>query len=298
MIVGAGLAGLIAAHAFPKMQIFEAEAEPRAIHKALLRFRSDAVGDLIGIEFRPVRVHKGIWFEGREVNPSIRFSNLYARKVIGKTLSRSIESTESVTRYIAPTSLYEELTSRLESRITWNSPIDFSQTEIASPVVNTAPLTFPLADLKLTPRIEFRRSGIVVKRFKIANTDVFQTIYFPDPATPVYRASITGDLLICEFCEDPKNTSWWNEVAAAFGLFGASVDPLETSHQKYGKIAPIDEGIRRALIAKLTDDHQIYSLGRFATWRNILLDDLVHDIAVVRRLMNASTYERRLVNAR
>ena len=39
----------------------------------------------------------------------------------------------------------------------------------------------------------------------------------------------------------------------------------------------------------------IYSFGRFATWRpGLLLDDLIHDLTVIRRLANEGTYSKRI----
>ena len=71
MIVGAGLAGLISAHIFPGERIIEASPEPKQSHRALLRFRSPAVGELTGIEFKPVTVRKAIWSNGHFHNPTI-----------------------------------------------------------------------------------------------------------------------------------------------------------------------------------------------------------------------------------
>ena len=55
-IVGAGLAGLIAGSIFPRAQLFEAGDESQSIHKAVLRFRTSAVGDATGVEFKKVNV--------------------------------------------------------------------------------------------------------------------------------------------------------------------------------------------------------------------------------------------------
>jgi hypothetical protein len=38
----------------------------------------------------------------------------------------------------------------------------------------------------------------------------------------------------------------------------------------------------------LTEEHNIYSLGRFATWRQLLLDDLVKDIGVIEKLIDGN----------
>jgi hypothetical protein len=40
---------------------------------------------------------------------------------------------------------------------------------------------------------------------------------------------------------------------------------------------------------RLTHEHNVFSLGRFATWRNILLDDVVDDIVQVKRLLKSSS---------
>lgn len=290
MIVGAGLAGLIASHAFPRAPIIEAQPEPRAIHKALLRFRGTEVADLVGIPFRPVRVHKGIWLDGKWSEPNIQVANLYSTKVLGALADRSIWRLASETRYIAPEDLYERLVEAQYSRIQWGTQASFHRGQ--EPVISTAPMPVVLRSLGVHCDEEFARSPVHVERFRLPNADVYQTVYFPGPEHTLYRASITGSMLICEFVGEPEG-EWLRDVERAFAL-PQEMEWLEAVNQRYGKIAPIDEGVRRALISRLTDDAGVYSLGRFATWRNILLDDVVHDIAVIKKLINASEYDRRL----
>jgi hypothetical protein len=79
----------------------------------------------------------------------------------------------------------------------------------------------------------------------------------------------------------------------AFGIYSLG-DDLGTSEQRYGKIVPLPAEPRRALLTRLTTQHGVYSLGRFATWRNVLLDDVVNDLAVIRKLLRASEYDHRL----
>jgi hypothetical protein len=126
---------------------------------------------------------------------------------------------------------------------------------------------------------------------------VYQTVYFPDDRTRLYRASITGSTLICEFAGGPPEgvDNWMETIDAAFGLAGVPwYTTAEGVTQRYGKIAPIDDSARRSLLFGLTQNCGIYSLGRFATWRNLLLDDVVDDIAVIKRLMRtADSYELR-----
>lgn len=301
-IAGAGLAGLIAAHAFPRMPIFEAADGPADNHKALLRFRSSVVGDLVGIEFRPVEVRKGIWMNGGFVAPTIQTANLYSRKVLGgKMLPRSIWNLDPVTRYIAPETFYEELIENVGSRIEWGTQVKFVPHH-GAPLISTAPLPVMaeyLDDFHAT-EVTFEREPITVQRFRVPGADVYQTVYFPGHDTDLYRASITGDLLICEFAGDGiLRHGWANMVRDAFGICPSTLYPdnkLERVAQKYGKIAPIDEAKRKALIGRLTTENNIYALGRFATWRNLLLDDVVKDIAVIKRLMKGDAYGRRIAN--
>jgi len=293
-IVGAGLAGLIAAHTWPNSPIIEASLKPKAMHKALLRFRSDAVARLTGIEFRKVRVYKGIWAENAPQQPAIRWANLYARKVLsGGQLKgdRSIWSLDSVDRFIAPDDLYEQLIDSVGGRILWGAPADFRDRK--NPLVSTAPLPVVLAAVGIEQPFEFPRSPIKVHRWKIPGADVFQTIYFPELNLNVYRASITGGTLIVETVGGLGDMDD-EAINAAFGIRLSDCDALGSVEQKYGKISPVDDAVRKQLLFKLTHEHNIYSLGRFATWRNILADDVVNDTTAIKKLLKAnSAYDLR-----
>jgi len=290
-IAGAGLAGLLAAHAWPQAEVFDPMPEPRAIHKALLRFRSKAVAQLIGIEFSEVTVRKAIWERGKFIAPSIRAANHYSAKILGRIEGdRSIWNLDPVTRYIAPESLYEQLVESVGKRIYWGMGVEFAHLE--APLISTAPLPVVLEALRIANDIEFKRAPIHVARYRVPKCAVYQTVYFPDPELQVYRASITGDLLIVESMSEP-DTLEWVHVLEPFGIY--TLDKVEAkAEQRYGKIVPLPDSVRKPLLAHLTSQHRIFSLGRFATWRNILLDDVVDDIAVVRRLLRASEYEHRL----
>lgn len=301
-IVGAGLAGLIAAHAWPGAAVLEAAPGPAPMHKALLRFRSDAVARLTGTEFRPVQVRKGIWSEGRYVPADIRVANLYARKVIGRVAGeRSIWNLEPVERFIAPDDFYERLVDQCGPRIHWGQKADFER-RAPGPMISTAPLPLTLAALGVQDAAgtTFERAPITVERWHVAGADAFQTVYFPDMETTLYRASLTGSTLILEYAGGMGAP---DETAPALAAEAMGLDPdrmslLEAVEQKYGKIQPIPDATRKRLLFRLTHEHGIYSLGRFATWRNILLDDVAHDITVIKRLMRSGVnYDLRRATA-
>jgi hypothetical protein len=135
--------------------------------------------------------------------------------------------------------------------------------------------------------VTFSRSGITVHRWRIPGADVFQTLYYPEQHLNVYRASITGDTLIVETV-GPLGDMDDEEINKSFGIQLSGCESLGSVDQKYGKIAPIDDAVRKQLLFRLTMERNIYSLGRFATWRNILLDDVVDDIAAIKKLLKAN----------
>ena len=293
VIVGAGLAGLIAAHAWPQAPILEAASAPRPGHRALLRFRSEAVANLTGIEFRRVRVRKGIWAEGRFAAPAICWANQYAQKVVGRLAGeRSIWNVEAVDRFVAPETFYEQLIEAVGHRVSWETPAVFNPSPVEGEhrplLISTAPLPVVLSAVGIQAPCEFPRAPIRVTRWRVPGADVFQTVYFPERSLSVYRASITGETLIVESVMEPDEVDLL-EVERAFGIDLNECELLESVEQKYGKIAPIDDATRKGMLFRLTHEHNIYSLGRFATWRNVLLDDVVEDISVIKRLLTSRT---------
>lgn len=295
-IWGAGISGLIAASVFPQAEVYEASArEKMSGHKALLRFRSTAVADAVGIDFRKVTVHKGLWSEGRFVQPSILHANRYSQKVVGRLADRSVWNLNAVERYIAPEDFIDHLIDRAAGRIRWGQAINpILHTGHSGPIISTIPMNV-LASMLRVASPEFNYAQITVKRYRVKGADIFQSVYVSDPLTKCYRVSITGDLLIAEWIGDETDTF---NVGAPFGLTRFDLEELETTKQRYGKISPIEDRWRRNFILNLSNQHNIFSLGRFGTWRNILLDDVVKDTAVIKRLINDDAYGRSRHNAK
>jgi hypothetical protein len=299
LIVGAGLSGLVAAHFFPAATILEECEEPQQRHRALLRFRSPLLGERTGIPFRRVTVFKNVWSDGQLRNfVTVADMNRYARKVtpLGLT-SRSIHDLSPCQRWIAPDDWQLLMIEQCRSRITFGEAFDFSRPS-REPVISTAPLPSVAKMAGISCLEPFLHNPIRVHRYLVPGADVFQTVYFPDNSS-LYRASITGSVLIAESldrgCDPPPDIDEQKAfLENVFGLEPGCLRLLEYKSQKYGKIAPISEPVRRALIRRLSTDFNIYSFGRFATWRNILLDDLPKDAAAIASLIGMSEYDRML----
>tara|TARA_R100000656_G_scaffold117522_2_gene90915 strand:+ start:10557 stop:11513 length:957 start_codon:yes stop_codon:yes gene_type:complete len=299
-IYGAGMAGLLAGQMLRRFNptICEQKESLPHNHEALLRFRSDDVSIATGIPFKKVHVHKAIKY-GNEIEtiPNLFYSNLYSGKVIGAYLDRSINNLDSVDRFISPFNFIELMAQNLN--IEYNTPLDHSKCVDARygmkndgdsfPLITTIPIPMMMDIVEWEKKPIFNYKTIWSQKTIIEDPEVCvnQTIYYPDPKTNFYRISITDNVVIAEYIIEPKNTG--PDIMGAlrddFGIDACKLAPIAQTEMKYGKLLPIDENIRKEFILYLTQEYNIFSVGRFATWRQLLLDDVVKDIKIVEGLI-------------
>ncbi len=293
IIVGAGLAGLIAANYFSRYDpiVYDIQSNLPNNHKALLRFRSDTVSKSLKIPFKKVLVRKALVHGSDFLDiPNPYVANQYSMKVTGKILDRSIWDLSPVHRYIAPSNFIQQLAKGVDIRYSTNYQFD----DYDVPVISTIPM--PVLCKKLWKNYPwFDKKPIWSLNFDLVDSDIdiYQTIYFSDFEKPYYRASITGNKFTIEFIADIEpDTDGMTEIAhEVLDYFGILKDMflyenMDYKKQEYGKIVPIDEGFRNEFIYTMTRDNNIYSLGRFATWRQILLDDLISDLETIEELIS------------
>lgn len=286
IILGAGLSGCIACLMIPGSQVYEPLSEVKT-HQALLRFKNDSISKTLGIPFKKVKVYKGIRHNDRFVELSPHYITRYARKVSGKLSHRSICDLTTSERYIAPKDFHNRLIEIVKPK--YNSP--FGTSTFNETVLSTIPIEITASNLNIPiPKLQYE--SIYISRFKIPNCDMHLTYYFTGTNTAVYRASIVEDELIIESTFEILKQDI-TEVSNAFGLMGIKLEPIiENYEQKYGKITPWDDAERKRVLYQLTKEYGIYSLGRFATWRNITLDDVYDDILKIKKWINQSEYDR------
>jgi hypothetical protein len=304
-IVGAGMAGLLAANLLRHRDpvVLESQASLPNNHSAVLRFRTSAVADALGIPFRKVSVVKATlpW-----KNP-VADALAYSKKNLGTYLSdRSISAQPSSTeRWIAPPDLIEQMARRVDIR--FGAKFDFP---VGHPkVISTLPMPALMKALGYEPEPETFRwvSGVNV-RAKINNADAYVTLNVPDPALAFSRVSITGDELIVELPGmeflPPFTGAEWIAIKAAdlLGIPGEDVHDVSWHRQAYAKIRPIDEHQRKSFIFWASSvTGRAFSLGRYATWRpGLLLDDLVKDVRLIDSWIASGTpgYEMDIHHAR
>jgi hypothetical protein len=317
-IYGAGMAGLLTAAMLRRLRpvVHEAQAELPNNHGALLRFRTDAVQRETGQRFRRVNVLKAVK-SGNRLRPvaTIQDANQYAFKVTGEIQPRSVLDLTPCERYIAPddfiTTMARDVVLKMGAPLT-KEVLD-ENVKAGYVTISTIPMNV-LMSIVGWPGANFRWRPIWSVRVDIQRpvTDVYQTVYYPEAEAPYYRASMTGDTLIIEYLIDPDGmadslnratrvvtpiiTKNVTDVLTDFGIPSSatfSVNPPK--RQEYGKLVPLDKQERQTFILAMTDQYNCYSVGRFATWRQILLDDVVQDVRRVETwITQRSEYERRL----
>ncbi len=289
IIIGAGLSGLLCGALNPCSIIYESGPKRESEHKALFRCKTGQIGKVLGIDFKKVNVHKAIWFEDKEVQPSPRLAHMYSRKVTGKITGRSILNIDPCIRYIPPADFVDQLISRCNIKwdYAWTAPILGEEN-----IVSTIPMPRILELLKYEQECGFDAMPIYVNRIPIKNCNSYCTVYYPDPLLNSYRASITGDTLIVEGMGKLMDKEL-NQICDSLGIdFSRTMMNHVFNHvQKLGKIIPIDNTLREKAITDMTLNYNVYSLGRFATWRpKVMLDDVLEDIYHIRKLIQGGKY--------
>jgi hypothetical protein len=163
------------------------------------------------------------------------------------------------------------------------------------PIISTIPMPamMDLVGWKDKPEFPYRSiwsCWCVIDDFEV---NVNQTIYYPDLQVPYYRASLLGNKLILEYNQEPwqAQEDVLTVLNADFGI-DSKVSDLNVKKQKFGKISNIDENLRKEFLYFLTREYNVYSLGRFATWKQIILDDVVDDANKIMKLINVEDKRR------
>lgn len=292
-IIGAGLAGLLAGNMLRNSQIVEKQSELPNNHSAVLRFRSSIVGDTLGIPFNRVKMIKAVspW-----LNP-VADTLAYSFKNTGQYRSdRSITDGLVVAdRWVAPPDLILRMSNNMS--ITYDAeanPLFFTEELKRYACISTMPMPalMKLLQYPYIADVEFKFEEATHIRAEIADCDAYVSILFPNPVLAYSRVSITKNEIIVEV---PKHAIYssmnikqiMEEASYELGIPRDKISNVTATQSKYAKIVPISEDIRKDFIFWATDKHNIFSLGRFATWRpNLLLDDLVKDIRLIEGWMD------------
>lgn len=247
-----------------------------------------------------------------------------------RSISRVLEGLTTANRYIAPADFTQRLRQRIQAPIDyardWN--LESESDRQGQPVISTIPMQamMRLLDYPRKDEEEFADiPGLIVNLRLPKDLGICASAYVISEKniTPT-RVSITGDLLQAEFY-DEYIISEISHFIGTYDIYRSCLihfykalgielkefyefspySPHVTNReirenmkfwhhiQQLGKITPINERLRKEFITWATKEHNVYSLGRYATWRpGLLLDDVVQD---VRRIQEIIRGDRELI---
>jgi len=319
LIIGAGMAGLVAANMLRRHAVTIWEKAPALPqnHTAVLRFRTTAVSDATGIPFTKEVVRKGLWKDGKVVNePTLEDLNRYSLMVTGGNIfNRSIFNLSQQERWCAPRDFIAQMAKNLD--IKYNRAFEKGKTGSQLRIISTVPMPFMMDMFGWRDKPEFKWLPVFTIKVELLLpiVRVCQTLYQTQDPYSWYRATLHSQELTLEFMLQPNEKDVTNLIVGALKAFGFGCEFVYGSDgaiKAYtmergfsfiaptlntipiGKILPIDERTRKRFMLWLTEKHGIYSLGRFACWRNILLDDVVSDVKKIEQLIEKGhTYDER-----
>lgn len=308
-VIGAGMAGLLAAALLRDecSQVIEAAPALPNNHSALLRFRSSVVGDALNIPFTPVNVIKAVKSLGNPIADAIS----YSLKTNGNATLRSVTTAngEIERRFIAPHDFIPRMAAKVTAPIQFGKKWELGAGVGERLVISTMPMPLLMGILGYQPLPLFTSVHGWTATAKLSSTNFCGTLYLPSKEDQPYRVSVTNDRLIVEYAfphmssdQAAKAMKWvsdypanqqkhLHEILQMIGMDSSFiVGKPEFKPQPYAKILPISDTERKRFILWASEEHNIYSFGRFATWRpGLLLDDLVEDLRVIQRLANGAT---------
>lgn len=299
VILGAGIAGRIAAKSLAYLNpiVFDA-ATPTGTgydkHMAIMRLRDPALCSLLGCEFKTVDVWKAVVRRNSITEtPNIRDNNLYSLKLYGRLGARSLTQLGWAKRHVITKMPHQTAEYGKKLVKIMDGGLVFADGGLVSYdiCVSTIPMPAMIASTgSIVPDGVFDAKPVTVLtgHFPLCS-DVNQTLYYPDPETPLYRASIEGQRFIIEIIGQPIDVELDLAVYRCQRTFGVKFPPVSSMKrtvQKLGKMSTMPDDSRKKTIINLTKKFNIYSFGRFAIWKPIRADHLIDDIDKIKRMIN------------
>ena len=320
VIVGAGLSGLIAANLLKSrgfdILVYEKQTTLPDNHQAVLRFRSPALGEALGIPFKKVQAVLCLAPTSYPGQNALLHAMSYSDATTGirrtdRSITRLLDGPKVVERWIAPPNFREILFERIKGDVRYGHSWTLDEQPFKIPVVSTIPMSVVYQMTALTPAgvaPTFRANHYSTASADALNTDAYGSIYNPRPSfdEPWTRASVTGSRVSLEISmgwddEEPTGAQRDGSIVllarVMLDLMGVSIDyrkdPPRVQYSASDRILPIPDRVRKGFIMHLTDKYNIYSLGRFATWRpGMLLDDIVQDVNIVASMIEGKSAYR------
>lgn len=281
IIVGAGMAGLLAANMLRRYTPVIHEKAPTLPnnHSAVLRFRTSIVGDTLGIPFKKVKMIKAPVTWRNPVADALMYS--YKNTGVRRSDRSIVTGLVSEDRFIAPPDLISQMAEEVD--VHYNNEFKSKMID-GNPIISTMPMPMLMKILSYDEIINFTWTSGATLKAKIQDCDAYVSLLVPDPEYDFSRLSITGDELFIELGKQGfiDEHPVLLQVSNLLGIPVHHFSNIKVKRQHFFKINPVDDDARKRFMLWATTKHNIYSLGRYATWRpSLQLDDLVKDVRLI-----------------
>lgn len=297
VIIGSGISGLIMYRLISSLnpKIYDAKKIKTALqnHQTLLRIRDPELSSILGCDLKEIKVDKNIYYRFDITNKcNIKINNLYSLKVCGELNNKSIQNTDTCKRYLIENFnlIEQKINSSYELFNIKDKELFFRTDKGIKKVkydycISTIPLPILLNIINYKIESKFEHKAIYTLKCKLnIKSNVYQTIYIPEFRYPVYRASLHGDTLIMESLL-PINDKCKEFCLDLFGLNNNFLKQEKEYYSEFGKLISIDDEERLATICMLTNEYNIFSLGRFAIWKSIRIDNVIKDAKQIKKMI-------------
>lgn len=296
VVIGGALSGLMAGYLLKRNYVI-LEAAPRLDFNLQSPFFLHAPIDWLPTNWKKISVIQQI-YDGKEFRraPTIKDMVDYSKKIShGKIMTTSLifMDGKSQTGYLpidgrAGTiiqNLYEEVKEKvrlgekvleidIHNKIVLASSEQFKYKNL----ISTMPLPILLKMIKHQVNFEFESTPVYIKAYTVPSSlssEVYQILYMTNPSDTPQRISLMNDMIFVESNQVLGETENANLIAKIWGLSGLQM--VGERVIKPGKFHPVEKVIRKNILGRLTAQHGIYCLGRYAVWDYKRIDHIAED---------------------
>ena len=269
--------------------------------------------DLPGLDnITPVKFRVQIW-DGKEFkdSPSIQDVNQYALKTFGHLQVTNINNADHqeiypVGKKEAMKALHKDLDwiefidgraySIENNELFWNEPGDEVGVDLRVLGYDYLISTIPLPDLCNMAGVDCAANGVEFESFPFYtgmvdlgySTNLFQMLYCTHDGS-ITRLTLLDDKLFLEAESDVWQTTDLDLIHSLFGhTQGTRLKEIAP-----GRITPLPSEKRKPLLHWLTEENDIFCLGRFGCWNFKVANDVWEDTEFISKLLHAKAQASR-----
>ena len=295
IILGGGVSGLLMAQRlkrnFPGIDVCIVDKPNAQIHPFHLHRPIDlpSLSELTPAKFK-VNIYNGKVFK---TTPTIDDINSYALKTFDRLQITNVNNVEDQVIYpVHKDEFIEAVSKGIKVEHGDIQSVDLKTKRVATMtdmyeyhyLISTIPLNV-LLDLA---GCEYENVGFASNPFYVGGvameaTNMYQMVYNTDSEHHLTRATLLNDRLFLEsFAPKPssRDFDWiWN-------LYGVEL-PASFKQLTPGRIHPLPNKVRKPLLHWLTEEHDVFTLGRFGAWTFKVTNDVWEDTEFISNLIYA-----------